>query len=70
MHKSSDAELQTIHWNKPRCIPDAWLLPIRPTDDDIDISDAHESLKAISLKGNAESPNCEIPKNQAAKLEI
>lgn len=50
MHKDADAEFQTIYWKYPRSIPDAWLLPIRPTDDDLDVSDAEELLKSINLK--------------------
>ena len=50
MRKSTKAELQYIYWKYPRCIPDAWLLPIRPTDDDLDISDAEELLRSINLK--------------------
>jgi hypothetical protein len=50
MRKSTKAELQRIYWKYPRCIPDAWLLPIRPTDDDLDVSDAEELLKSINLK--------------------
>ena len=68
--KNNIAELQTIYWKYPRCIPDAWLLPIRPTDDDIDISDALEVLNAITLKGYIELPNCKTQKTQEAKLEI
>jgi len=68
--KNNIAELQTIYWKYPRSIPDAWLLPIRPTDDDIDFSDAQEVLKTITLKGYIESPKCETQKIQAAKLEI
>ena len=48
--KDNKAELQTIYWKYQRCIPDAWLLPIRPTDDDLDVSDAEELLKSINLK--------------------
>ena len=68
--KKNIAELQTIYWKYPRCIPDAWLLPIRPTDDDIDISDAQEVLNSITLKGYVESPKYETQKTQATKLEI
>jgi len=68
--KNNIAELQTIYWKYPRCIPDAWLLPIRPTDDDIDISDAKEVLNSITSKGYIESPKYETQKTQAAKLEI
>jgi hypothetical protein len=50
MHKDANAEFQTIYWKYPRSIPDAWLLPIRPTDDDLDVSDAEELLKSINLK--------------------
>ena len=64
------AELQTIYWKYPRCIPDAWLLPIRPTDGDMDISDAQEILKAITLKGYVKPPKGGTQKIQAAKLEI
>lgn len=48
--KDNVAELQSIYWKYPRYIPDAWLLPIRPTDDDIDISDAEDLLKSIILR--------------------
>ena len=54
MRASSLAELQYIYWKYPRCIPDAWLLPICPTDDDLDVSDAQEVLKMITLKGYAD----------------
>jgi hypothetical protein len=50
MAKDADAEFQAIFWKYPRCIPDAWLLPIRPTDDDLDVSDAEELLKSVNLK--------------------
>jgi hypothetical protein len=50
MTKGADPEFQAIYWKYPRCIPDAWLLPIRPTDDDIDVSDAEELLKLVNLK--------------------
>jgi hypothetical protein len=50
IYKDTDAEFQTIFWKYPRRIPDAWLLPIRPTDDDLDVSDAEELLKSINLK--------------------
>jgi hypothetical protein len=68
--KNNIAELQTIYWKYPRRIPDAWLLPIRPTDDDIDISDAQEVLNSITSKGYIESPKCNTQKTQATKLEI
>jgi hypothetical protein len=68
--KNNIAELQTIYWKYPRCIPDAWLLPIRPTDDDIDISDAQEALNSITLKGYVEPPKGDTQKIQVAKLEI
>jgi len=50
MIKGAAAEFQAIYWKYPRCIPDAWLLPIRPTDDDLDVSDAEELLKSVNLK--------------------
>jgi len=68
--KNNIAELQTIYWKYPRCIPDAWLFPIRPTDDDIDISDAQEVLNSITLKGYIEPPKCDTQRTQAARLEI
>ena len=59
MRKSTKAELQYIYWKYPRCIPDAWLLPIRPTDDDLDVSDARELLKSITLKSYADGTQTE-----------
>ena len=50
MRGNTKAELQYIYWKYPRCIPDAWLLPIRPTNDDQDFSDAEELLKSFNLK--------------------
>ena len=50
MYEDADAEFQAIYWKYPRCIPDAWLLPIRPKDDDLDVSDAEELLKSVNLK--------------------
>ena len=68
--KNNIAELQTIYWKYPRCIPDAWLLPIRPTEGDMDISEAQEVLKAITLKGFIASKKFDTKKIHAAKLEI
>ena len=48
MRKSTKAVLQYIYWKYPRCIPDAWLLPIRPTVVDFDASDAEELLKSVN----------------------
>lgn len=50
MYEDADAEFQAIYWKYPRCIPDPWLLPIRPKDDDFDVSDAEDLLKSVSLK--------------------
>ena len=47
MRGSTKAELQYIYWKYPRCIPDSWLLPIRPTDDDLDVSDAEGLLQSF-----------------------
>ena len=46
------------------------ILPTRPTEGDMDFSDAQDILNAITLKGYVESPKCETQKKQATKLEI
>jgi hypothetical protein len=64
MIKKTTVELQNIYWKYPRCIPDAWLLPIRPTDDDIDISDAQELLKSIKMKDDIQNTQTQIKRKK------
>ena len=41
--------------------PDAWMIPIRPTDDDLDLSDAEELIKNLMKNGIAEKKILLIP---------
>ena len=50
MAKDADAEFQVIYWKYPMCVPDAWLLPISPTDGELDDLDTEKLLNPINLK--------------------
>jgi len=44
------SQAERVYWNDPVHHPDAWLLPIRPKDEDIDLSDAEQVLRMIKNK--------------------
>jgi len=42
------------YWKEPIEHPDAWMIPIRPTDGDLDVSEAQELIKSFMRNGIAD----------------